>query len=71
MYGWMLTFESAGFFYGITGATHSVVGELTDQTNQSIAFPLYDIVSALGYVIGCALVSVLLLAMFIAHMVNS
>ncbi|KAI0779428.1 MFS general substrate transporter [Fomes fomentarius] len=41
-----------GFFYGITGAIHSVVGELSDETNQSIAFPLYDIVSALGYAIG-------------------
>ena len=71
MYDRMLTFILAGFFYGITGATHSVVGELTDQTNQSIAFPLYDVVSALGYVIGCALVLVHLLAMFIAHIVNS
>ncbi|KAI0332370.1 MFS general substrate transporter [Cubamyces sp. BRFM 1775] len=42
----------AGLFYGITGAIHSVVGELSDETNQSIAFPLYDIISALGYVVG-------------------
>ncbi|CDO75650.1 hypothetical protein BN946_scf184941.g3 [Trametes cinnabarina] len=42
----------AGLFYGITGAIHSVVGELSDETNQSTAFPLYDIVSALGFVIG-------------------
>ncbi|KAI9060327.1 MFS general substrate transporter [Trametes sanguinea] len=42
----------AGLFYGITGAIHSVVGELSDETNQSTAFPLYDIISALGYVIG-------------------
>ena len=42
----------AGFFYGITGAIHSVVCELSDETNQSTAFPLYDIVSALGFVIG-------------------
>ncbi|KAI0769763.1 MFS general substrate transporter [Trametes elegans] len=42
----------AGFFFGITGAIHSVVGELSDETNQSTAFPLYDIVSALGFVIG-------------------
>ncbi|KAI1795645.1 MFS general substrate transporter [Ganoderma leucocontextum] len=41
-----------GFFFGITGAIHSVVGELSDETNQSIAFPLYDVISALGYVIG-------------------
>ena len=44
--------ELAGFFYGITGAIHSVVGELSDETNQSTAFPLYEIVSALGFVIG-------------------
>ncbi|KAH9942402.1 major facilitator superfamily domain-containing protein [Epithele typhae] len=42
----------AGFFYGITGAIHSVVGELSDDTNKSIAFPLYDVVSAVAYVIG-------------------
>ena len=36
----------------ITGAIHSVVGELCDETNESIAFPLYDIVSAVGFVIG-------------------
>ncbi|KAI0744127.1 MFS general substrate transporter [Daedaleopsis nitida] len=42
----------AGLFYGITGAIHSVVGELSDETNQSIAFPLYDIVSAVGFTIG-------------------
>ncbi|KAI8972234.1 major facilitator superfamily domain-containing protein [Trametes punicea] len=42
----------AGFFYGITGAIHSVVGELSDDTNHSTAFPLYDIISALGFVIG-------------------
>ncbi|KAI0675155.1 MFS general substrate transporter [Trametes maxima] len=41
-----------GFFHGITGAIHSVVGELSDETNQSTAFPLYDIISALGFVIG-------------------
>ena len=49
---------SAGFFYGITGAIHSVVGELSDETNQSTAFPLYDIISALGFVIGSAASSV-------------
>ena len=43
---------SGGIFFGITGAIHSVVGELSDETNQSIAFPLYDVISALGYVIG-------------------
>ncbi|KAH9948661.1 MFS general substrate transporter [Amylocystis lapponica] len=41
-----------GVFSGITGAIHSVVGELTDATNQSAAFPYYDIVAAVGYVVG-------------------
>ncbi|KAI0769762.1 major facilitator superfamily domain-containing protein [Trametes elegans] len=48
-YIWSL---AAGFFFGITGAIHSVVGELSDETNQSTAFRLYDIISALGFVIG-------------------
>lgn len=48
-------FSTAGFFHSITGAIHSVVGELSDETNQSTAFPLYDIVSALGFVIGSAI----------------
>ncbi|EIW63486.1 MFS general substrate transporter [Trametes versicolor FP-101664 SS1] len=59
LFGLSTTFSSvlinrmlAGFFHSITGAIHSVVGELSDETNQSTAFPLYDIVSALGFVIG-------------------
>jgi len=43
---------ACGLFSGTTSAIHSVVGELTDSTNQSIAFPLYDIINALGYVVG-------------------
>ena len=41
-----------GIFSGTTGAIHSIVGELTDSTNQGIAFPLYDIVAAVGFIIG-------------------
>lgn len=41
-----------GIFSGTTGAIHSVVGELTDPTNESTAFPLYDIVSAVGFAVG-------------------
>ncbi|KAJ3487521.1 hypothetical protein NLI96_g3470 [Meripilus lineatus] len=48
----LLTRFLAGLFGGMIGAIHSVVGELSDSTNQSTAFPLYDIVSALGFVIG-------------------
>lgn len=50
-----LTLSLGGLFCGMIGAIHSVVGELSDKTNQSTAFPLYDIISALGFVIGCAL----------------
>lgn len=41
-----------GIFSGTTGAIHSIVGELVDSTNEAIAFPLYDIVSAVGYAVG-------------------
>lgn len=43
-----------GIFSGFIGVIHSVVGELSDKTNQSTAFPYYDIISALGFVIGYA-----------------
>lgn len=43
---------TAGAFSGFVGVIHSVVGELSDQSNQSTAFPYYDIISALGFVIG-------------------
>lgn len=43
---------TAGIFSGTTGAIHSVVGELADSTNESVAFPLYDIVSAVGFAVG-------------------
>ncbi|KAI0085416.1 MFS general substrate transporter [Irpex rosettiformis] len=41
-----------GVFSGYVGVIHSVVGELSDATNQSTAFPFYDIISALGYIVG-------------------
>ncbi|CAL1711968.1 unnamed protein product [Somion occarium] len=50
--GVLITRFLCGIFSGTTGAIHSVVGELTDTTNQGIAFPLYDIVAAVGFVIG-------------------
>lgn len=43
---------SVGLCCGIIGALHSIVGELSDMTNASTAFPLYDISSALGFIIG-------------------
>ncbi|KAI0079836.1 MFS general substrate transporter [Panus rudis PR-1116 ss-1] len=41
-----------GIFVGTTGAIHSIVGELTEVTNQGVAFPLYDIIAALGFIVG-------------------
>ncbi|KAI0340698.1 MFS general substrate transporter [Trametopsis cervina] len=41
-----------GVFSGYVGVIHSVVGELTDASNQSTAFPFYDIISALGFIVG-------------------
>ncbi|KAI0085415.1 major facilitator superfamily domain-containing protein [Irpex rosettiformis] len=41
-----------GVFSGFIGAIHSVVGELSDGNNQSTAFPLYDSISALGFIVG-------------------
>ncbi|KAF9805229.1 hypothetical protein IEO21_09135 [Rhodonia placenta] len=48
----ILTRFLTGIFSGTTGAIHSVVGELADSTNESVAFPLYDIVSAVGFAVG-------------------
>ncbi|CCL98654.1 uncharacterized protein FIBRA_00656 [Fibroporia radiculosa] len=48
----LLTRFLTGIFSGTTGAIHSVVGELADPTNESTAFPLYDIVSAIGFAVG-------------------
>lgn len=47
-----MTLCSAGVFGGFIGVIHSVVGELSDTTNQSTAFPFYDIINALGFIIG-------------------
>ncbi|KAH9935706.1 major facilitator superfamily domain-containing protein [Fomitopsis serialis] len=48
----LLTVFLIGIFSGTTGAIHSIVGELVDSTNEAIAFPLYDIVSAIGFAVG-------------------
>ncbi|KZT22272.1 MFS general substrate transporter [Neolentinus lepideus HHB14362 ss-1] len=48
----LLTRFLSGIFCGTTGAIHSVVGELSDETNASTAFPLYDICSAIGFAVG-------------------
>jgi hypothetical protein len=41
-----------GLFGGSVGVLHSVVGDLTDSTNASLAFPIYDIVAAVGFIVG-------------------
>jgi hypothetical protein len=43
---------SAGIFSGYIGVIHSVVGELSDASNQATAFPFYDIIAAVGFIIG-------------------
>ncbi|KAH9901278.1 MFS general substrate transporter [Cubamyces lactineus] len=41
-----------GLFSGNIAVIHSVLGEITDSTNQSIAFPLYGLCWPLGAIIG-------------------
>jgi len=42
----------AGLFSGNVAVMHSVLGELTDSTNQSIAYPLYGLCWPLGVIVG-------------------
>ncbi|KAF5358502.1 hypothetical protein D9756_001697 [Leucocoprinus leucothites] len=42
----------AGTFSGIAAVLHSVLGELTDQSNQAIAFPIYGLFWPLGSIVG-------------------
>ncbi|KAF8840974.1 MFS general substrate transporter [Paxillus ammoniavirescens] len=41
-----------GLFSGNIAVIHSVLGEITDSTNQAIAFPIYGIIWPLGTIIG-------------------
>jgi hypothetical protein len=41
-----------GAFTGIVGVLHSVVGELADEASYSTAFPFYDVVAAVGLLVG-------------------
>lgn len=50
----------AGLCAGNVAVMHSVVGELTDASNQAIALPFYGISWPLGSVIGQAIRSTLL-----------
>ncbi|KAH9951314.1 MFS general substrate transporter [Amylocystis lapponica] len=42
----------AGLFSGNIAVVHSVLGELTDVTNQSVAFPIYGLFWPMGAIIG-------------------
>lgn len=43
---------TAGIFSGNIAVIHSVLGELTDETNQAVAFPIYGLFWPLGAIIG-------------------
>ncbi|KAF5386762.1 hypothetical protein D9615_001646 [Tricholomella constricta] len=47
-----LTQRPAGLFSGNVAVIHSVLGELTDSTNQALAFPIYGLFWPLGSIIG-------------------
>ncbi|KAJ4488465.1 major facilitator superfamily domain-containing protein [Lentinula aciculospora] len=42
----------AGVFAGTASVVHTVLGEITDSTNQAAAFPLYGLVWPIGSIIG-------------------
>ncbi|KAF9820191.1 hypothetical protein IEO21_01624 [Rhodonia placenta] len=42
----------AGIFSGNIAVIHSVLGEITDTTNQAVAFPIYGLFWPLGAIIG-------------------
>ena len=42
----------AGAFAAATGVVHSVLGDITDTTNQATAFPIYGLIWPLGATIG-------------------
>ncbi|KIJ60665.1 hypothetical protein HYDPIDRAFT_43197 [Hydnomerulius pinastri MD-312] len=41
-----------GLFSGNIAVIHSVLGEITDSTNQAVAFPIYGLIWPLGSIIG-------------------
>ena len=47
-----LTQSLAGTFSGTAAVLHSVLGELTDQSNQALAFPIYGLFWPLGNIVG-------------------
>ncbi|EAU88341.2 hypothetical protein CC1G_05107 [Coprinopsis cinerea okayama7 len=51
---WSILFTRAlaGLFSGNAAVLHSILGELTDTTNQHIAFPIYGLFWPLGSILG-------------------
>ncbi|KAG9091891.1 hypothetical protein FS749_016163 [Ceratobasidium sp. UAMH 11750] len=50
---WMMMARTiAGIFSGNVAVVHSVLGEITDDTNSRIAFPLYGLCWPIGAIIG-------------------
>ncbi|KAG6832687.1 hypothetical protein H0H92_012259 [Tricholoma furcatifolium] len=43
---------ASGFFSGNVAVIHSVLGELTDSSNQALAFPIYALFWPLGAIVG-------------------
>lgn len=52
----------AGLCSGNAPVMHSVMGELTDATNQAVALPLYGLVWPIGCIIGFVIVFIKVLA---------
>ena len=48
----LITRALAGLFAGNVSVMHSVMGEITDATNQAIALPIYGLAWPMGSVIG-------------------
>ena len=43
----------AGFFSGTVAVTHSVLAEMTNPSNQALAYPIFGLCWPLGVIIGC------------------
>lgn len=52
LFGVIFARSLAGFFSGNSAVVQSVIGEITDHTNQAVAFPIYGLCWPLGAIIG-------------------
>ncbi|THH06753.1 hypothetical protein EW145_g3866 [Phellinidium pouzarii] len=50
--GMLIARSLAGLFSGNVAVMHSVLGELTDSTNQALAYPIYGLCWPIGVIIG-------------------